>query len=513
MLVLLPFIHAIDSSTAVQAESPNETTHIRRVGLVACLAVVVALHLACPVVVRAQPRMLDWRVEAGAMASTAEAAPFWLSANRFGVVDRNDRAAALRLGAETGLMPLGVLSWSAGIDAVARASEHSTAFLQQYFVELHSDHLTLRAGRKERTVGLTDAELSLGSLLVSGNAAPITEVSLSARNWIGVPGTRHWVEVKGFFGHGWFGGERHVEGAYNHEKQFEIRLGGDWPVHGTGRIVHFVQWGGTSPIFGRTPQSFADYLRVVFVRPAKSDNIIVPEQENVLGNSLGAYDFRLDIDLPLIGFSAYRLFYHEDTVSLRFRNPWDGMWGAVFRFPKAPAGIRSILWEHVYTKKQGSKPDERRGSDNMYNHFLYGTGWTHYGRSIGLPLMITADGIEGVVNNIVIAHHLALSGRLPTRGNAGGGWLDLTYELRATISRNYGAHTLIDKDPYHRYETPLPLTRKNQYSFMLALENPLGRGGAWYGRMVVGVDTGQLLPDNNVGVTVSVIKKGSVSLD
>lgn len=490
----------------------SQRLHLR-VGAKVLLVVLAAGTCVLQVPAYAQTRIVNWQAEASALASSADAAPFWLTANRFGVVDKNNRAAQLRIAAETGFIPVGPLHWSGGVDVVTRASDHSTAFLQQYFLELHADHLTLRAGRKERTVGLTDEELSLGSMLVSGNAAPITEVSLSARNWIGVPGTRHWVEIKGFLGHGWYGGDRHVQHAFNHEKQFEIRLGGDWPVHGTGRIVHFVQWGGTSPIFGRAPQSFSDYLRVVFVRPASGDSDIIFEQENVLGNSIGAYDFRLDIDLPSFEFSAYRLFYHEDTVSLRFRNPWDGMWGAVFRFPKSPTGIRSVLWEHVYTKKQGSKPDERRGTDNIYNHFLYGTGWTHYGRSLGLPLMITADGIEGVVNNIVIAHHFGLSGRLPGHKAAGGSWLDLSYELRFTYSRNYGAHTLIDKEPYDRYETPLPLVRKNQYSFMLALENPLGPGGDWIGRVVLGYDTGQLLPDDNVGVTIGIARKGTALLD
>jgi hypothetical protein len=205
------------------------------------------------------------------------------------------------------------------------------------------------------------------------------------------------------------------------------------------------------------------------------------------------------IDLPWFLFSAYRQFYHEDTVSLRFRSPWDGLWGFGLTFPGAPFGVDAILYEHVFTKQQGSFAFERRGTDNYYNHNIYPNGWTHFGRTIGLPLMTTADGFGGVVNNIVIAHHIGVAGSFARA---------LSWSIRATYSRNYGAHTLVLIEPYNRYETELPLVRKDQYSLSLELRGPLSRRHGLSGLLDLAYDRGDLLPDGNVGVTIGLSKSG-----
>jgi hypothetical protein len=113
--------------------------------------------------------------------------------------------------------------------------------------------------------------------------------------------------------------------------------------------------------------------------------------------------------------------------------------------------------------------------------------------------MITEDGFEGVVNNIVVAHHVALAGAVAGR---------LSYELRFTYSRNYGAHTLITIDPYDRFETPLPLVRKDQYSLMLGLGFPVSAARHLTGEVVLAYDIGDLLPNDNIGISVSVTRSG-----
>jgi hypothetical protein len=73
---------------------------------------------------------------------------------------------------------------------------------------------------------------------------------------------------------------------------------------------------------------------------------------------------------------------------------------------------------------------EPTGTASYYNNGIYRTGWTYQGRLIGNPMLLTDGTTERpVYNNIIIAHHLGLSGQLSEAVN---------YKLLYTFSRNYG---------------------------------------------------------------------------
>jgi hypothetical protein len=95
------------------------------------------------------------------------------------------------------------------------------------------------------------------------------------------------------------------------------------------------------------------------------------------------------------------------------------------------APVEELLWQHLYSKRQDARYEigEVRGRAQYYNHFLYQSGWTYQGRTIGTPLFLTSNGRPGINNNIVVAQHVGLSGTLATVG----------YRALVTYSRNYGA--------------------------------------------------------------------------
>jgi len=435
-------------------------------------------------------------------ASTGNELPFWLTANRYGVLDPEGFTAFARLASEVQGGSTERLNYKIGIDALARTGENASLFLQQIYGDLSLGVFRMRVGRKEESIGLVHSRLSLGSMTLSRNAMPLSKIGIAIPEYINVPGTKGFVAFRGSLAHGWMSGNRVVEDAFVHEKYLFLRFGkSNSPVWLHFGMTHFNNWGGTNidPEIGKLPSGFDDFLRVFFARPADSSIVVESERTNVLGNALGAYDLRLDFKLSATTVSVYRQFYLEDTVSLRLRSPWDGLWGLSVDFGDRPAGIRSVLWEHVYTKQQGSKSFERRGTDNYYNHVLYASGWTHRGRALGLPLALTEEGFGGVINNILVAHHVGIEGVFAKR---------VKFMALMTYSRNYGVHTLFDMETLLRTETDLPLERRDQMSIMLDLRSQILPRYSLDGMVRLAYDWGDLLPDSNFGVTLGVVHGG-----
>ena len=442
--------------------------------------------------------------EAVVSGSSEDVLPFWLTANRYGVQDPEGSNALGRLASTVRGGEIDGLAYRIGFDAVARTGESASLFLQQLYGELSLGAFRLRAGRKEERIGLVHPRLSLGSMTLSRNAAPISKISLAMPDFMDVPGTGGFVGFRGSLSHGWMSGERIVENAFVHEKYLFFRFGkSDFPVRLDFGMTHFNNWGGThiDPEIGKLPSGLDAFLRVFFARPADSSTVVESETTNVLGNALGAYDVRLDFFfIPAMKLSIYHQFYLEDTVSLRLRSPWDGIWGLTLNFENRPAGIQSALWELVYTKKQGSKSFERRGTDNYYNHVLYASGWTHRGRALGLPLALTEEGFGGVINNILVAHHVGIEGMFAER---------VRYTALMTYSRNYGVHDFFDLETLTHIETDLPLERRDQISILLDLRSQISSRYSLDGILRLAYDWGDLLPDNNFGLTLGVMHRGN----
>jgi len=413
----------------------------------------------------------DWTYAAtlSAAASPAGALPFWLYANQYGTVAPSSANAGLRLQAHRPFGRGSGLDYAVGAELLGRLSSPSTAYLHELYGRLRYGRFQLTAGRREQIIGRVDTTLSLGGTTWGANATPPPKISVSSDGYLAVPGTDGVLAVKGYLAHGWLEDDRFVEGALLHEKYGYLRIRlPTLPVTAHAGLTHHALWGGTHPRRGPLPEGLRDWAYVAAGQSRTNDEGV--RQSGV--NQLASYDFGLDVTARGVRARAYRQFYHEDTPSLLFRNPWDGLWGVSLRREDDDKLVTALLWEHLRMTRQNAKfsEGEERGADTYYHHTVYRGGWTYQGRTLGVPLITTpsttpgfAPRIPGIANSIVVAHHVGLEGHLTA---------DLSYRLLGTYSRNYGAQGVCGSVECAA-RVDRRTSRRDQYSVRIGLRGPL----------------------------------------
>ena len=421
--------------------------------------------------------------------------PYYLTANRYGVVDPFGAQTALRLSADDAFTAGKRLQVAYGADVLGRLGETSSLSLHQGFVHTRYRAFSLSAGRWEHTLGVVDPTLSAGSMVWSANTSPLPRITLAIPEFTAIPGTRNFAFIKGHLSHGWFEPSRFVRNALLHEKSFYLRLFSEKaPIQLHGGVTHSVIWAGTHPGFGKLPGGLENYWRIFFVQEGNEE---APENEivNVLGNTIGSYDFSVTMQVLGLDWLIYRHFYIETGPSLRYRNPWDGMWGFSLKRQDRRGVIAGFLYEHVNSKRQGAKYSEGEmfGVDNYYNNVLYRGGWTYRGRTIGVPLLAADGRRRGIINNIVLAHHAGIEG-----------WIGpVAYRALATFSRNYGADQVFEAPGSNRLVSGRT-ARRDQVSALFEAEGPLWPANNLSFTAALAWDKGALYADN-AGVLLGVV--------
>lgn len=449
-------------------------------------------------VCQAQQEKVEYGIETSAYLGLSEELPFWLYANTDGTVDGSSSNFINRLYSTYSISDGSEdLQFSSGFDLNGRISQQNSLHLTQVFSELRYKGAVLKGGRFYDPIGLNDRELSMGSMMVSRNAIPVPKIRLGTAGFVEIPGTRERLELDMMMSHGWFTDDRHIDGSYLHQKYLYLRYNHS-RFDLTAGAVHNVMWGGTHPRFGKLPSSFSDFLRVASGKAAVGNNAPANDTSNVIGNSVAAYDIKAGINFDQFRLKIYRLFYLEDKVALRFRSPWDGMWGAGIEFEDQEGIVTALLWEHMNTKRQNAWEGTSLGRSSYYNNGVYRSGWTYEGQVLGNPLLIygptaTFDGGPyPVSNNMIVAHHIGIKGKPLDR---------LNYKAFFTYSRNYG--TSIDQGEGPPYR-PLDEIRVDEYSSMLELDYLIAPKYGLRLQSTLAFDIGELYNDNRWGFQVGI---------
>ncbi len=457
------------------------------------------------------PRIF-WQVEMAATGATMDRMPLWQVSNRGGrYLDRRSdglisarvvtdwRHAQNRHDHESLRSYTRWYAWKpdfrAGMDFIGKP-ESGQSRVYEAFIQLRYGPFEATGGRKRYTTGLAYDPLSTGSMGMSTNHAPFPRITAGIPHYIPIPFTFRMMEFKGQFSHAWLESDRFTSSPWLHEKFVFVQTRSDWPVRLRGGITHFAMWSGVHPEFGQTPNSFEDYLRIIFVRsaaPGRETSQNFPQWvENAIGDHQGVIEFGAGWELWGMEWDAYRQFFFEDGSGMRFYNNRDGLGGLRIRPQKERAGswaggwINTILLEHLGTTWQSGPgphdppknpddpfydPDEPYfdpdypynfgGRDHFYNHYIFRNGWSYRGRSMGTPLFVQQDrgkfyypdgGLiwREFVSNRVQAWHLGVKGELSGledshfRAVSATGRMLSGYRLMITRARHQGVYENID---------------------------------------------------------------------
>lgn len=360
-------------------------------------------------------------VQTTGIISSESTTPFWLQSNRYGIYSSEGSQFLARFQYHDSYTDFGKFDLHYGASFIARPGDQSTLSLNQGYLKIQGYGLELAGGRFiDPSPLFYDNEIGIGSLGVSNNPSPIPKIKLGLEDWIFVPFTNDFVEIYGYIAHAWLGSERYANDVLLHEKAGYLKFGGDRMVNVYGGLVHYAQWGGSSPApsVGDIPNGFSDFIDIFF---AQSGDESTPGQDQayVLGNQLGTWSFGSEIDLERANLSFYLQSPIETKYDLKLKNMSDILTGILVDLSDdSNLPIDKFVYEYLYTKNQGGprrlNPDANpdidlyRGNQNYYNHEIYKSGWTYHYQTIGNPLFKVDEDALGILNNRIIAHHVGI---------------------------------------------------------------------------------------------------------
>lgn len=378
--------------------------------------------------------------------------PLYLASNSFGEVDEND---AFFLGGE--------LSYLMSIKdefTISTGFSFRNDLLSSHFLELHYANLYLKVGRVKETVGGLSNNLSSGSMALSRNARPVPMIAVGLEDYINVPYLHGYFEVKGSLSHRWLEKDRYISNAQLHGKTFYLRLNLDKLIgfKAASGVVHFAQYGGTTPQGEKQPSSFSDYLKVFSGAGIPNPNGTTAGESNGLGNHLGIIETTVE---KRLGNHFVKINYQkpfEDEGGIQYVSLTDYLFGLEWTLPKKDSWLSKFYVEWIQTKWQSGPglpdataavPDEQANfgygfgqRDDTYNNWLYQTGWTYNGLVMGNPLFLTHERTlnflapypsyeTSIANNRIRALHIGVEGKIkPT----------LSYRGLFTYTENFGTY-------------------------------------------------------------------------
>ena len=432
---------------------------------------------------------ISYAVEMSGTISGGEYAPFWLTANRYGVPSIERNSGHIRGGIFRNIENDSTRRWGLGYgaDFVATANHTSTCFVQQLYADVRWLRGTLTVGQKQQPMQLKNNELSSGSQTLGINARPYPEVRLALPDYWKIPGTKGFLSFKGHIAYGTYTDNHfqkdfakgyssydqnvlmHTKAGYlkfgKDGKPFSVEAGAEMAAQFGSTHYNFYKGNYTKQQNGRGLSSFWH----AFV--GGGSDSMDGEKANNEGNMLGSLLLRLNYDAKDATFGLYADHFFEDQSAL-FMLDYDGyayengqmvkkdkrfllyplkdiMLGADVHFKKT-RWITDAVIEYIYTKYQSGPvyvdrtpniPDHIGGVDNYYNNSIE-PGWQHWGQALGNPFYISpvynSDHNLMFECNRFVAWHIGIAGQ-PTE--------DLHYRLKASWQEGIGTYDQPYFDP------------------------------------------------------------------
>lgn len=446
-------------------------------------------------------RMLGYFGEAGGFGSRINT--FYLRSNTHGLITEGTYAYA-----SFGLFtPFKDVSKNWDYSLLCQVSgaigkDDDRFFIEQLYGSVKWKKLALDLGLKENEIVLDGLSSTNGNLLFSGNARALPGLNLRTTDFIKL--SRRFSFRASYGGYVMndhcFTGNRTLlhhkmgELRYSPTERFRVGIG----------IDHYAQWGGRDPQGNKYPTSFGDFIRINYCGHGK-DDALPGEQKNVLGNHFGTIFFNFDYtaDTWLAKFYYQHIF--DDGSGVKFQNHFDGLYGLYFSRKGSSKWFKSALVEFYYTKNMSgpSHNDPKTGkivggNDDYMNNYVYRSGWTFHGKSLGSPFFTPEPRDEngyclGIANNRFAAIHFGLCGELP---------LEMEYRLMASHSANFGRN---HANPFRDSEGKASC--RKQFSALAEVFIPRDLLPVRVS-LSLGYDSGDYLGNNNFGIMLKLSRRG-----
>ena len=457
-------------------------------------------------------------------AGSGDFAPYLFSANKHGISSVENNSGYLRAGVFKDFNEEKVFSYAAGIDLAASYNDYSNYRIQQLYFDLKYRCLNLSIGAKEYEGEFKNQELSSGGLVWSGNARPIPQIRAGIFNFVEIPGTNGWLQIKGDLSYGKFIHDSWLEDNFNyqysfittdvwyHQKKIFFRSKESKNFIVTIYAEMAAQFGGKQRIYkdGELIRTNVDKVNLkdfinVFIPGSGDETSNLGDQAYFYGNHLGSwnsiFEYKFRNSSRLKGYFEW---IYEDGSGMGKLNGFDGLWGLEYNTNRKSI-ISDIVVEYLQTTNQSGPihwaPNdfpgtpivtEATGADDYYNNYFY-NGWQNWGMANGNGLLnapiYNKDGYLRFINTRVIGYNLAFKGYIKD---------NLSYQISTVYRYGYGT-------PF----VPLPEKQK-QFSALIRLNYDIS---FWLNSTLVGLelgyDKGNIL-NQCFGAKFSIVKSGKI---
>ena len=400
---------------------------------------------------------VDWSASARMAGSTGQYMPFWARTGENGILPLRS-SGLITSGADISYNHSNGLFFKAGTNLAGALALKSPlnqdpvyGMIDRLYVSAGWKMLRMDIGMLPRRGELGWQSVTGGDFLMSGNARNLPGINLSS-DWIYFE-KGHWVGIRGNMAHYHLFDDRKVPGAMVHNKSVDIKIALGRKVDLIAGFHHYAQWGGEGQAV-----SFKDYLKIFFAKRGDSSDS-VSDQNNVFGNHLGREWARLVWRATPFTLTFQYDKPFEDNSGMVFQNFPDGVWTLQFAMNNRDALVTDITYEFINTTWQSGDRHDRPateeemsrqdpsdlyygkivlgGRDNYFGNSPYSSGWTHYGRIMGLPLILPCmPNAQGIIPNIsntrLRGHHLAIGGVVAQK---------VPYRFKATFTENFGTYS------------------------------------------------------------------------
>jgi len=361
----------------------------------------------------AQKKELSYEVGLNGGLSSEENLPFWMTVNKFGTIPNSDYLLLSASLFSEFQQPEKNFDFSYKGSFSGYLADVNHAIVNELYMSLRFKNWLLDVGNKYDELNYGGLSSSNGNFVKSTNSRAFPGFNIKTMGFITLPVAKKWFAFKLNLANYWLNDDRVVDGAMLQHSSLFFKFKFSDKLNLVTGIDHYAQWGGTSPEFGKQPSSFKDFIKIFF---AQGGGNTINDQENALGNHLGAYLINLNGTYEKLNWSFYLSHPFEDHSGLNFSNYPDGLFGLFFDFKKPENFISHLVLEYTNTTDQGRKSSTNDLIDNYFNNSIYGSGWTYFGRIIGTPFFQPEEKVDGITPGVSLdysrfkAYHIGLKG-------------------------------------------------------------------------------------------------------